>query len=145
MLTAEGCRQRRQRLLQKLDLKAHSLDHLLLADPMHLMYLANSWVDPFSLGAGFSGFLLVRPDGHATLIHDNRLPKSADQTHVDIRQVVPWYDGQSPGNGPRQLAACGAIAKNGDEFRIHDRPGDRMAQLVVQILAKQRRQKGADE
>ena len=51
MLTAEGCRQRRQRLWQRLDPRPDS-DHLRLADPIHLTYLANFWVDPFSVGAG---------------------------------------------------------------------------------------------
>ena len=51
MLTAEGCRQRRLRLWQQLDAKPDA-GYLLLADPIHLVYLANCWVDPFSLGAG---------------------------------------------------------------------------------------------
>ena len=49
---------------------------LVLADPIHLRYLANFHVDPFSLGADFGGVLVVRPDGHATLYHDRRLPES---------------------------------------------------------------------
>ena len=40
MLTAEGCRQRRLRFWQQLDPPPDS-DYLLLADPIHLMYLAN--------------------------------------------------------------------------------------------------------
>src|SRR5436853_3587836 len=102
MLTAEGCRQRRQRFWQRLNPPPES-DYLLLGDPIHLMYLANFHVDPFSLGAGFGGYLLLRRDGHAKLLHDNRLAKSATQAHVEERIVVPWYDGQSPGRGPRQL------------------------------------------
>ena len=100
MLTAEGCRQRRLRLWQQLDPKPDA-GYLLLADPIHLVYLANCWVDPFSLGAGFRGYLLVRSDGHAKLLHDNRLPRSVEHAHVDERRVVPWYDGQSPAHGPR--------------------------------------------
>ena len=95
MLSAEGCRQRRLRLWQELDPKPES-DHLRLGDWMHLVYLANFCVDPFSLAAGFGGFLLLRNDGHATLIHDNRMPESAKQAHVDGRKIVDWYDGQSP-------------------------------------------------
>src|SRR5438445_13378947 len=108
MLTAEGCRARRQRLWQQLDPPPDS-DHVRLADPMHLMYLANFWVDPFSLGAGFGGYLLLRRDGHATLVHDNRLPASVKEAHADATQVVAWYDGQSPGRGPRQLALNEAV------------------------------------
>src|SRR5262245_66262105 len=102
MLTAEGCRARRMRLLEKLN-PPPDADYLLLADPIHLMYLANFWVDPISLGAGFPGYLLLRQDGHAKLLHDNRMPASVKEAHVDETVVIPWYDGQSHDNGPRQL------------------------------------------
>jgi Xaa-Pro aminopeptidase len=144
MLTAEGCRQRRLRLWQQLDPKPES-DHLRLADPIHLMYLANFYVDPFSLGAGFGGFLLLRNDGHATLIHDNRLPGSVEQAHVDARRVVPWYDGQSPALGPRQLAPLARVNPEGTGLRVHDRVGDPYASVVINTLAAMRRQKDADE
>ena len=123
MLTADGCRGRRQRFWQELGpLPAH--DHLLLADPLHLMYLANFFVDPFSLGAGFRGYLLLRKDVQAKLIHDNRLPNSVEEAHVEERRVVPWYDGQSPGRGPRQLAVLESVNPEGSGVRVHDRPGD---------------------
>jgi hypothetical protein len=144
MLTAEGCRQRRQRLWQQLDPKPES-DHLRLADPIHLMYLANFHVDPFSLGAGFGGYLLLRKDCHATLIHDNRLPKSVDQAHVEERRVVPWYDSQSPAHGPRQLAPLDRVNPGGSGLRIHDRVGDPYASFLINTLAAQRRRKDADE
>src|ERR1700756_3822050 len=108
MLTAEGCHQRRQHLWSRLD-PPPDTDHLRLSDPIHLTYLANFHVDPFSLGAGFGGYLLVRKNGHAKLIHDNRLPHSVEQAHVEDRVVVPWYDGQSPGQGPRELALLQAV------------------------------------
>ena len=60
---------------------------LVLADPIHLRYLANFYVDPFSLGADFGGVLVVRPDGHATLYHDRRLPESVQAAHVDRREA----------------------------------------------------------
>ena len=144
MLTSEGCRQRRLRLWEQLDPKPDS-DHLRLADPIHLMYLANFHVDPFSLGGGFGGFLLVRSDGHATLIHENKLPKSVDEAHVDARRVVPWYDGQSPGQGPRQLACLERVNPGGTGLRIHDRAGDPYASILVNTLANMRRRKDPDE
>src|SRR5262245_61709664 len=52
MLTAEGCRQRRLRFWQELH-PAPDSDHLRLADPLHLNYLAAFTVDPISLNAGF--------------------------------------------------------------------------------------------
>src|SRR6185369_10943219 len=68
MLTAEGCRARRQRLWQQLD-PPPDTDHLRLTDPIHLAWLAGFHVDPFSLGGGFGGFLLLRNDGHGKLLH----------------------------------------------------------------------------
>jgi Xaa-Pro aminopeptidase len=144
MLSALGCRQRRQRFWQELDPKPES-DHLRLTDPLHLMYLANFFVDPFSLGAGFGGFLLLRNDGHVTLIHDNRLPKSVEAAHVDERRVVNWYDGQAPAHGPRQLAALDRVNPGSAGLRFHDRVGDPYASVVITALAAMRRRKDADE
>jgi Xaa-Pro aminopeptidase len=144
MLTAEGCRQRRRRLWERLEPKPEG-DHLRLSDPIHLAYLANFHVDPFSLGAGFGGVLLLRRDGHAKLLHDDRLPSSAAEAHVEERVVVPWYDGQSPGRGPRQLALLQGVNPAHAGLRIHDRPGDPYAATVIQTLAALRRQKDADE
>jgi peptidase M24-like protein len=144
MLTAEGCRARRQRLWQQLQPPPDG-DHLRLADPIHLTYLANFTVDPFSLGAGFGGYLLVRKDGHAKLLHDNRLPALVEQAHVEDRTVVPWYDGKSPGRGPRQLALLGSVNPSHTGLRIHDRPGDPYAATVVNTIADMRRRKDADE
>jgi Xaa-Pro aminopeptidase len=144
MLTAEGCRQRRLRFWQELDPKPDN-DYLLLADPIHLVYLANCWIDPFSLGAWSRGYLLLRKDGHAKLLHDNRVPGSVEQSHVDERRAVPWYAGQSPAKGPRQLAVLGEVNPSHGGLRIHDRPGDPLAASVVGTIARMRRQKDPDE
>ncbi|MGH7173142.1 MAG: M24 family metallopeptidase [Gemmataceae bacterium] len=144
MLTAEGCRQRRKRLWGQLDPPPDS-DHLRLSDPIHLMYLANFHVDPFSLGAGFGGYLLLRQDGHAKLLYDNRLPASVAEAHVEERSVVSWYTGQAPARGPRQLALLQTVNPSLGGLRIHDRPGDPYAATVIRTLADMRRQKDADE
>ena len=144
MLTAEGCRRRRQRLWERLAAEPVG-DHLRLADPIHLMYLANFHVDPFSLGAGFGGVLLLRRDGRAKLLHDDRLPESVADAHVEERVVVPWYDGQSPGRGPRQLALLREVNPAHAGLRVHDRPGDPGAAAVIQAAASMRRQKDPDE
>jgi Xaa-Pro dipeptidase len=136
MLTAEGCRQRRRRFWERLDPKPIN-GEVVLADPIHLMYLANFWVDPFSLGAWFGGYLTVREGGHATLTHDNRLTKTGEQAHVDERQVVPWYDGQSPGHGPRRLALGNRPAD--------DQLGRPTAPAIIDLIATMRRQKDPDE
>jgi Xaa-Pro aminopeptidase len=144
MLSAEGCRRRRQRLWQRLDPPPEG-DHLLLTDPAHLMYLANFHVDPFSLGGGVRGYLLLRNDGRAKLIHDNRLPASVEQAHVEERRVVTWYDGQSPERCPRPLAPLETVNPAGGGVRVHDRPGDPYAETLIRTLAAMRRQKDADE
>src|SRR5205823_6030086 len=144
MLSAEGCRRRRQRLWQQLDPQPEG-DELLLADPLHLIYLANFFVDPFSLGAGFGGVLRLKRDGQATLFHDNRLPKSVEAAHVDERQVITWYDGQAPGRGPRRLALLERLGQGCEHFRIHDYLGDPHAATLIGTLATLRRTKGEDE
>jgi Xaa-Pro dipeptidase len=144
MLTAEGCRARRLRLWNQLDPKPES-DHLRLADPIHLVYLANFTVDPISSSAAFGGYLLLRKDGHATLIYDNRLPKSVNQACVDEKRVVDWYDGQSPGRGPRRLAPLERVNPTGHGLRIHDRVGDPSANALIQTITEMRRQKDPDE
>jgi len=145
MLTAEGCKRRRRRLWERLDPKPDG-DHLRLHDPIHLAYFANFHVDPFSLGAGFDGVLLLRHDGHAKLLCDDRLPESAaGPAHVDDRAVVPWYDGRSPARGPRQLALLQGVNPAHAGLRIHDRAGDPYAATLIRTVAEMRRAKDPDE
>jgi Xaa-Pro dipeptidase len=144
MLTAEGCLQRRQRLWKKLDPPPDN-DHIRLHDPLHLMYLANFAVDPFSSGAEYGGYLLLRKDGHAKLLYDTRLPKSVADAHVEERVAIPWYDGQSPARGPRQLALLQGVNPAQSGLRIHDQPGDPYAKTVIDTVAGMRRRKDADE
>ncbi|HZU35010.1 MAG TPA: Xaa-Pro peptidase family protein [Gemmataceae bacterium] len=144
MLSAEGCRQRRQEFLKRLSTRPQG-GVLVLAGWQHLMYLANFYVDPFSLGGGFGGLLVLREDGHALLLHDNRLPKSVEQAQVDERRVVTWYDGQSPGHGPHELAMLEALRAEMGRVYPHDEIGSDLAPLVVNTLAAMRRQKYPDE
>lgn len=138
MLSSEGCRSRRERFLAALQ----PAGPVVLADSIHLRYLANFHVEAMSLAADFGGVLVIQPDGRTTLFHDNRIPK-ADRAHVDERTAVPWYDGQSPGRGPRRLVLREAVEATGG--RIHDALADAMAPQVFAILAEQRRRKDADE
>ncbi len=139
MLTAEGCRARRERILERV----RPAQALLLADPIHLRYLANFHVDPFSLGADYGGFLLLHPDGRTRLFHDNRLPASAKEAHVDAVEVVPWYDGQTPGRGPRRLILHDVVTTHGGH--IHDSLASPQAQPIIETLADLRRRKDTDE
>jgi Xaa-Pro aminopeptidase len=144
MLTAAGCRQRRERLWQRLDPPPET-DYLVLSDPIHLVYLANYWSDPISLGAGFPAYLIVRKDGHAKLLQGDRAPKSAQFAAVDDRRVIPWYDAQSPAHGPRQLAVIEQVNPVRGGMRVHDRPGDPFAAQLIRTLAEMRREKDPDE
>jgi Xaa-Pro aminopeptidase len=144
MLTAEGCRRRRERLWAKLDPPPES-DYLLLSDPIHLVYFANYYVDPISLGAGFLGYLLIRKDGHAKLLHDDRVPKSTKLAHAEEIRSIAWYDGQTPGHGPRQLAVMSEVNPMRSGLRVHDRPGDPFASQLINTITAMRRQKDPDE
>jgi Xaa-Pro aminopeptidase len=145
MLTADGCRVRRQRLWERLK-PSESADHLVLGDVAHLRYFANFSVDPISLAADFNGLLLVRREGHATLFHDNRIPALAIKSaHVDAFQSVPWYDGQSPATMPRQLVPYQALAAAIGSPRVHDHPSDPQGPAIIRTIAQMRRQKDPDE
>jgi Xaa-Pro aminopeptidase len=139
MLTSEGCRARRQRFLDRLKPTAT----LLLSDPVHLRYLANFHVDPFHFSGDQGGLLLLRPDGQTILWHDNKLPGSVKQAHVDEVVVVPWYDGLSPGRGVRKLLFQEIVKQHGG--RIHDDIADPQSRSIIETLADLRRRKDPDE
>ncbi len=135
MLTAEGCRARRQRLLERLK-PAYPI---VLADPAHLRYFANFHVEAISQHADFGGLLVIRPDGHATLFHDSKLPKTVELAHADERTPVIWYTGQEPGDGPRQMLLRPVVDANGG--RIHDSLADPLAPQLYEIIGELRRRK----
>ena len=141
MLTADGCRARRQRLLDRL----RPAGPLVFGDPLHLRYLANFYVDPFSLGADFGG-LLAAPAGRSTkLFHDHRLPKSVETAFADEKVPVKWYDGVSPGQGPRRLILHSVSGRTRDR-----RPRPRRALRpacpdLFRHVGELRRVKDADE
>lgn len=140
MITAEGCRQRRQRFLDRLQ----PTQPLLLSHPYHLRYLANVYVDPLSLSMECTVLLLLQPDGISKLFYDNRLPKrTVERCYVDERVVLPWYDGLSPGQGPRGVRLREVVATCGG--RIHDALDDDQAEVIHTLLADLRRSKDADE
>jgi len=141
MLTSDGCRGRVARLLAALNPDGP----LLLGDPLHLRYFANAYLDPFSLGADYPGYLLVKPDGRTTLFHDSRVPKSFDQAFADERLPVRWYDGKSPGDGPRRLILREVVELAGTGGRVHDHLSDPLAPDIYAAMHDLRRSKDADE
>src|SRR4051812_7123146 len=113
MLTAEGCRARRQRFLDRLK-PTHAV---VLADPLHLRYFANLYVDGVSSSADFGGLLVLQPDGRATLYHDSKLP-GVGATFVDEKKSLTWYTGQEPETAGRRILLRAGVEANGG--RIHD-------------------------
>ncbi|MCA9000137.1 MAG: aminopeptidase P family protein [Planctomycetaceae bacterium] len=90
MLTREGCEIRRRRLWEMVPA---SVEWLLIADPRHVQYLANFWVQPLSFSGGERGLLLLERDGKATLMGDNFALRSAvHDPYVDNEIVTTWYD-----------------------------------------------------
>lgn len=139
MLTAAGCRARRLALLSRLN----QAGPVVLADPIHLRYFANFYVDPFSLGADYGAVLVVRPDGHATVYHEKRLPDTVQKAHVDERVVLPWYDGVSAGSGDRRSVLVPVVQQHGG--RVHDSLGDPLASALFAAMHDLRRSKHEDE
>lgn len=90
MLTQEGCLARRRRLWGALP---ESIDWVLIADPRHVQYLANFWVQPLSFSGGERGLLLLERSGRASLLADNFAIRSAVHSPYIDREVVDgWYD-----------------------------------------------------
>jgi len=139
MLTAEGCRTRRQRLLDSLK-PSHPL---VLADPCHLRYFANCHVEAISQHADFGSLLIIHPDGHTSLFHDSRMPSTVLMSHVDERTPVSWYTGQEPGRGVRQLLLRSTLEANGG--RVHDSLADPLAPQIYELVSELRRRKDPDE
>lgn len=99
MLTAEGCRARRDRLWQSLPSPA---DLLILFSPSSLAWGANYFQPPFSFRVNDAGaFLLLTPDAKATLVADNLLEEFAHSAFVDQTVLPVWYRGVDPAP-PRQ-------------------------------------------
>ncbi len=139
MLTAVGCRLRRERLLDRLN----PTDLIVLADPIHLRYFANFHVEGISQHADFGGLLVIRPDGHTTVFHDSRLPSTVLGVHVDERKPVDWYTGQEPGSGPRRMLLRPLLEAHGG--RIHDSITDPLAPQLFAIVTELQRCKDPDE
>ncbi len=90
MLTQEGCLARRRRMWKAV---AEDLEWVLIADPRHVHYLANFWVNPLSFSGGERGLLLLEREGGASLIADNFAFRSSAVTpYVDRDIIEDWYD-----------------------------------------------------
>src|SRR5262245_36049043 len=92
MLTAAGCRARRQRLWDRLATKP---DWILISDPQHQMYLAGYFQPPFVFNTTNAGAMLILgADGRSILVADNLVGAFAEQAHVDEVVAPTWYRGR---------------------------------------------------
>lgn len=118
MLTKEGCLTRRARLWRAVPA---DVEWLLVADPRHVHYLANFWVNPLSFSAGERCWLLLERSGEATLLGDNFTIRSgAGEPFVDREVVIDWYDHRHSviNRDHALLKAVQAISE-----RLYGRPG----------------------
>ncbi|GIX03382.1 MAG: aminopeptidase [Planctomycetaceae bacterium] len=118
MLTREGCLTRRQRLWNQLPA---DIEWVLVADPRHVQYLANFWVEPLSFSAGERAWLLLERCGKATLLGDNfTLRSRTAEPYIDDEIVIRWYDHQHSviNRDHALLQACSQISD-----RLYGRPG----------------------
>jgi len=90
-LTEQGCKQRRRRLWDSLP---EEIEWVLVADPRHVHYFVNYWVNPLSFSTSERGLLLLERDGAATLFEDNFTGKSLNPTKPFVDRIVTegWYD-----------------------------------------------------
>lgn len=92
MLSQAGCLARRERLWARIP---ERFEWVLIADPRHIYYLSNFWVNPLSFSGGERGLLLLERNGGATLLADNFTRRSAvGQPFVDQEVIEQWYDHQ---------------------------------------------------
>ena len=114
MLTEAGCRQRRANLWARLPADVTAC---VVADPRHVGYLTNFWVQPLCFSLNERALLLLERDGGdggtATLAADNFTRKSASgEAHADGFLETDWYDhAHSVQN--RDHATFQALAKRG--------------------------------
>ena len=90
MLTAQGCLARRERLWGVL---SEQIEWVLIADPRHVHYFSNFWINPLSFSSSERAFLILDRGGKATLICDNFARRSVpSEPFVDDEIVGKWYD-----------------------------------------------------
>lgn len=98
MLTAEGCRRRRDRLWSSLDPRP---DAILLHSPRNLTYFSNYYASPFVFRSQNAGaMLLLESEGVSTILCDNLLQPYAEASHVDRVEMPVWY--RSRESAPRR-------------------------------------------
>ncbi len=118
MLTAEGCRARRQRLWDQFE---HPLDWILLSDPKTLVYFANYAPSPFVFRSTYAGgVLLLGRDGSSVLVADSMVRPYAEKAAVDQTVLPTWYDGKRTAPPRREFLVANVLEE------MSGRPGERI-------------------
>src|SRR5688572_2977654 len=97
MPTAEGCKQRRARLWERVRRSpgGEGVRAVLVTDPRHLVYLANYYPSPFIFRShGQTAALLLDAEKGAVLFADANCRMFADEAFADDRVLFQWYDGK---------------------------------------------------
>lgn len=101
MLTADGCRRRRERLWDALDALGERPDWILLQSPRNLTYFCGYYPSPFLFSTqNAQAMLLLDRDGSSILIADNLLHAFAERAFVDHVEAPLWY--RSRESAPRR-------------------------------------------
>ena len=92
LITAEGCRGRRQRLLEHVDGQP---DCILLGAPRNLALFTGFYASPFSYSSqNAQALLAIFKDGRSALVVDNILEETAKSAYADEVVVANWSDGR---------------------------------------------------
>lgn len=119
MLTADGCRKRRERLWASLPEKP---DWILLYEPQHLTYYANYYASPFVFRTqNAAAVLILGADGSSLLIADNILQPYVEASHVDKFELPIWY--RSKESAPERQKFLIKAALNAMKLRRGDKIG----------------------
>ena len=86
-LTADGCRSRRERLLQAVE-----ADLIVIANPRHIQYLCGMYTTPMGLSSWGPNYLVLETSGRSTLIAHNFIKPDAKAAYVDEVVAWDWYD-----------------------------------------------------
>lgn len=117
MLTPEGCRARRERLVAMLP---DAPELLIVSDPQFLSSLANYYASPFVFRSANAGaFLLLEPGGSGTLVVDRNCKTFAAEAHVERIVEGDWYDGRRSAGPRRQRLVEIALEALGDRRHAH--------------------------
>ena len=114
MLTAAGCKSRRERLWASVP---ETVEWILVTNPRHVNYLCGFSVNPLSFSAGERAMLLLERDDSATLFADNFARRSAAcEPFVTNEVIAAWYDHKTSVSN-RSRAVISALGSHVDKLK----------------------------